>query len=74
MRERVQLEKRSRDDSDVMSFIADDEVKISMTESKVGYSLRKQTGLTQFTSDWTETKSQGRVVRKATQVYHKLSN
>ena len=35
MRERVQLEKRSRDDSDVMSFIADDEVKISMTESKV---------------------------------------
>jgi hypothetical protein len=74
VRENVVLEKRVMDDCYALTFDVDDDVHVSTTTAKTAYTLCKQSHLAKFTAEWKTKESQGRVVRDATQVDHKLSN
>jgi hypothetical protein len=74
VREGVTLEKRLIDDCFALTFSVEDDVFVSVTEAKAAYHMCKQAHLSHFISEWKLKAWQGRIVREATEIDHKLSN
>jgi hypothetical protein len=74
VREGVQIHIDPSVDMFVVLVTCDEDIQAKTSDSKVAYSLCKQNQLAKYASDWRDKRYQGRVVREATHVDHKLSN
>ena len=74
VRDGVVLEHRLTDDNYLLTFTLDNEMTVSVFDSSAAYRLCKQRKNSAFAELWKEKDWQGRVVREAREIDHRLSN